>query len=462
MWTTAESYFSYRLFNLMSVISEDSSVLRRLFFISSILFYRYISNDFVRYIENGDPSIDYANMSDDDSRIVSAKETVIAEKGYFIYPSQLFHNVMANIDSYYINRLDDIFISKQNNLNQGVLKDMFPLFSAGELERIRHRNRLNGDVIYYILDEINKFNIDDYIEAEPDVYGRVLRGFMQRVGEKAGLEGRLHFTPEGLSKLMTSLLFSGKEYVNGVFDFTCGAGNIFADIMPYYQRGVVDYGFFGQEEKTITYLLTKQMLIMLGLNHSAFSVKQDDALSSPTFYGEKFDAIITDINYSKDWHNDNFIWTDRFLWFNNLPQSKADYPFVLNGLAHLSDIGRYVTTIFSGALIRGGAEGQVRKYLFENHVESIIFPRWDSLFPYTNGVVILVLTKQKKTDDIYFMNINKMFNDCDIIDYTDINVAQNIAGIINKREEIQWASRIIPMAEIAENNYVFEEKLYMK
>ncbi len=49
------------------------------------LFYRFISEDFASYIEAGDNSINYANVSDD---VITPeiRDDAIRTKGYFIYP----------------------------------------------------------------------------------------------------------------------------------------------------------------------------------------------------------------------------------------------------------------------------------------------------------------------------------------------------------------------------------------
>ena len=65
-------------------------------YVLGTLFYRFISENFVNYITGGDESVNYAAMSDDDENIKFAKEDAIKTKGYFIYPSQLFSNVVAN------------------------------------------------------------------------------------------------------------------------------------------------------------------------------------------------------------------------------------------------------------------------------------------------------------------------------------------------------------------------------
>ena len=67
-------------------------------YVLGTLFYRFISENFAAYIENGDESIDYTAL--DDSIITDGiKDDAIKTKGYFIYPSELFVNVAKNANN---------------------------------------------------------------------------------------------------------------------------------------------------------------------------------------------------------------------------------------------------------------------------------------------------------------------------------------------------------------------------
>lgn len=68
-------------------------------YVLGTLFYRFISENFANYIEGGDDSVDYSTFNDDDPIIASIKEDTIKAKGYFIYPSQLFKNVVATANT---------------------------------------------------------------------------------------------------------------------------------------------------------------------------------------------------------------------------------------------------------------------------------------------------------------------------------------------------------------------------
>ena len=68
-------------------------------YVLGTLFYRFISENFANYIEGGDDSVDYSTFNDDDPIIAAIKEDTIKAKGYFIYPSQLFKNVVATANT---------------------------------------------------------------------------------------------------------------------------------------------------------------------------------------------------------------------------------------------------------------------------------------------------------------------------------------------------------------------------
>ena len=66
------------------------------------MFYRYISENLTKYINDGEHAagnagFDYAKMADDDAE--GAREGLIEEKGFFILPSELFWNVRARAAS---------------------------------------------------------------------------------------------------------------------------------------------------------------------------------------------------------------------------------------------------------------------------------------------------------------------------------------------------------------------------
>ena len=87
-------------------------------FVLGALFYRFISENFTKYIEGGDESVDYANFADDQIA-AEIKDDAIKSKGYFIYPSQLFVNVTktANTNPNLNTDLKAIFTAIESSAN---------------------------------------------------------------------------------------------------------------------------------------------------------------------------------------------------------------------------------------------------------------------------------------------------------------------------------------------------------
>lgn len=90
-------------------------------YVLGTMFYRYISENFADYINQGEHAagnidFDYAKMSDEDAE--SDRAGLIQEKGFFILPSELFCNVRARAD-------------KDENLNETLERVFAHIESSG-------------------------------------------------------------------------------------------------------------------------------------------------------------------------------------------------------------------------------------------------------------------------------------------------------------------------------------------
>ena len=65
-------------------------------YVLGMLFYRFISENLTTYLNNEErktnPDFDYRKLSDEEAK--AGKTDIIAEKGFFILPSELFENVL--------------------------------------------------------------------------------------------------------------------------------------------------------------------------------------------------------------------------------------------------------------------------------------------------------------------------------------------------------------------------------
>lgn len=174
---------------------------------------------------------------------------------------------------------------------------------------------------------------------------------------------------------------------------------------------------------------------------------------------EKFDLIISNPPYSLSW---NPKYDDRFYGYELAPKSKADYAFILDIVYRLSKNGQAFIILPHGVLFRGAAEEKIRKQLIENNLIDSIIGLPDKLFMNTQiPTLILVLNKNKKTNDILFIDSSK--NCIKKSKQNDMN-EEHINKIIStyrERKEIEKYSHLASYDEIVKNDYNLNIQRYV-
>ena len=166
---------------------------------------------------------------------------------------------------------------------------------------------------------------------------------------------------------------------------------------------------------------------------------------------EKFDIIVSNPPYSLGWEPK---YDERFYGYELAPKSKADYAFILDIVYRLSNNGQAFIILPHGVLFRGASEEKIRKQLIENNLIDSIIGLPDKLFMNTQiPTLILVLNKNKKTNDILFIDSSK--NCIKKSKQNDMN-EEHINKIIStyrERKEIEKYSHLASYEEIVKNDY---------
>ena len=166
---------------------------------------------------------------------------------------------------------------------------------------------------------------------------------------------------------------------------------------------------------------------------------------------EKFDIIVSNPPYSLGWEPK---YDERFYGYELAPKSKADYAFILDIVYRLSNNGQAFIILPHGVLFRGASEEKIRKQLIENNLIDSIIGLPDKLFMNTQiPTLILVLNKNKKTNDILFIDSSK--NCIKKSKQNDMN-EEHINKIIStyrERKEREKYSHLASYEEIVKNDY---------
>lgn len=443
-------------------------------FVLGTLFYRFISENFVLFMENGDENIDYTNWPDEQ---LSQKDinNVITEKGYFIYPSQLFSHIAknANTNPNLNTDLAAIFTAIEGSANgyqsehdiKGLFAD-FDITSNRLGNTVEEKNRRLAAVIK----GVESLDFGNFEDNEIDLFGDAYEFLISNYAANAGKSGGEFFTPQNVSNLIARLAIFGQETVNKIYDPACGSGSLLLQAKKLFGEYFSEEGFFGQEINHTTYNLARMNMFLHNINYDKFDIALGDTLLHPQYGDQKtFDAIVSNPPYSVNWvgsDDPTLINDDRFAPAGVLaPKSKADFAFVLHSLNYLSPRGRAAIICFPGIFYRGGAEQKIRKYLVDNNfVESVISLPPNLFYGTSIAVNILVLSKHKTEPKTQFIDASsedffkkETNNNVLLPEHID-----RIVEIFGNKEEVQYVATSVDNAQIAENDYNLSVSSYVE
>ena len=443
-------------------------------FVLGTLFYRFISENFTKFIEAGDESVNYALLSDD---VITPeiKDDTTKTKGYFIYPSQLFINIAknantnANLNTDLAKIFDAIECSANGYESEHDIKGLFADFDTTS-------NRLGNTVeeknkrLAAVIKGVESLDFGNFEDNEIDLFGDAYEFLISNYAANAGKSGGEFFTPQNVSKLIARLALLGQSSVNKIYDPACGSGSLLLQAKKQFDDHLIEEGFFGQEINHTTYNLARMNMFLHNINYDKFDIALGDTLLNPQYGDQKpFDAIVSNPPYSVNWvGNDDptLINDDRFAPAGILaPKSKADFAFVLHALSYLSARGRAAIVCFPGIFYRGGAEQKIRKYLVDNNFVETVISLPPNLFYGTSiAVNILVLSKHKSDTKTQFIdaggeNFFKKETNNNVLLPEHID---HIVDIFGNKEEVQYVATSISNSQIAENDYNLSVSSYVE
>ena len=194
------------------------------------LFYRFISENFINYMKNGDESINYAGLAD--NIITPAiKEEAVKSKGYFIYPSQLFKNVVANANTNpnLNTKLKQIFNDIENSaIGYPSEQDIKGLFADFDTTSSRLGNTVadKNSRLADVLKGVAELDFGDFEDNHIDLFGDAYEFLISNYAANAGKSGGEFFTPQCVSKLIARLALYGQDKVNKIYDPAAGSGSL--------------------------------------------------------------------------------------------------------------------------------------------------------------------------------------------------------------------------------------------
>jgi type I restriction enzyme M protein len=435
-------------------------------YVLGTLFYRFISENLTAYLnaqerKAGTPDFDYAALGDAEAE--RGRRETVAEKGFYILPSELFANVCErarhdeNLNETLANVFRGIEGSAVGAASEADIKGLFDDLDVNSSKLGQTVARRNERLVK-LLDAIGDLDLG-YADNTIDAFGDAYEFLLTMYASSAGKSGGEFFTPQEVSELLARIAVVGKTEVNKVYDPACGSGSLLLKFAKVLGRDNVRLGFFGQEVNLTTYNLCRINMFLHDVNYEKFDIAHGDTLTDPEHWDdEPFEAIVSNPPYSIKWEGDAnplLINDPRFAPAGVLaPKSRADLAFTMHMLSWLAVNGTAAIVQFPGVLYRSGAEAKIRKYLVDNnYVDAVIQLPPDLFFGTTIATCVVVLKKSKVDNCTLFIDASKEFVRQGNKNKLTAANQQRILDAYIARADADHLAKLVENSAIAENGY---------
>jgi type I restriction enzyme M protein len=262
-----------------------------------------------------------------------------------------------------------------------------------------------------LLDTIN--NIDTIKDKQTDIVGRVYEYFLSKFALAEGKGKGEFYTPKSIVNLIAEMI---EPYKGVIYDPACGSGGMFVQSIKFIENhhgNKKEISIYGQEYTATTYKLAKMNLAIRGIAANLGDVPAD-TFGKDQHPDLKADFIMANPPFNqKDWRASDELTDDpRWRGYDVPPTSNANYAWILNMVAKLSENGVAGFILANGALSGGGEEYKIRRKLIENDVVEaiVILPR--NMFYTTDiSVTLWILNKNKKARTVELPDATRNYRD---------------------------------------------------
>ncbi|MCI9247349.1 MAG: N-6 DNA methylase [Clostridia bacterium] len=258
------------------------------------------------------------------------------------------------------------------------------------------------------------------------------------------------YTPKEITQIMSNLIIN--EESTNVYDPICGSGNFLKTALESNISQI-----YGKEDNLDYYNILKTRLLVNEIN------------SDNIIYGEqytnnsmKFDVIISNPPFAdKTWKENKML--SEIMYKFKVPQTQVgDYIYVLSMLEKLDEDGNMAVILPHGVLFRE-SEKPVRRKLVENSYIKAIIGLPENLFYDTRiPVIIMVLSKKKKEEDILFIDASQEYESDRKNNIMSKEHQDKIVRVYKKKEDIENYSHLASKEDVINNEFDLTIKKYIK
>jgi len=281
----------------------------------------------------------------------------------------------------------------------------------------RHVEKLaEAEILYMVVQRFAEIDLHPNVVSNLEmgyIYEELIRVTADLSNEEAGE----HFTPREVIQLMVKLLFAEEDQLLGssriakVYDPACGTGGMLS-VAEEHLREInpkAKLHLYGQEIQPESYAVCRSDMLLKG--QDASRIVFGDSFTADGFPGERFDYMLANPPYGKDWKTIEKAIKDEHAKLGMAgrfgpglpPTSDGQILFLLQMISKMrdpNDGGSRIAVVFNGSPLFSGDAGsgmsEIRRWIIENDWLDAIVGLPDQLF-YNTGIntYVWIVTNRK-------------------------------------------------------------------
>lgn len=331
------------------------------------------------------------------------------------------------------------------------------------------KNKLSDKKLRDLLSHFSRYRLRNQDFERPDLLGTAYEYLIKMFADSAGKKGGEFYTPSEVVQLLVSLL---KPHAGmRIYDPTAGSGGMLVQTRNHLAvngENPTNLSLFGQEMNLNTWAICKMNMFLHGV-YSA-DIRKGDTLGDPqhTQGGElmTFDRVLANPPFSlKKWgkeeaDNDPY---GRYP-YGTPPKDSGDLAFVQHMIASLNAEGMMGVVMPHGVLFRGASEKAIRQGILQDDLLEAVIGVPPALF-YGTGIPasLLIINKHKPAErkgKVLFINSELEFEEGKNQNKLRQQDIEKIVATFDDYAEIKRYSKVVPLEEIAENDYNLNIRRY--
>ena len=331
------------------------------------------------------------------------------------------------------------------------------------------KNKLSDKKLRDLLIHFSRHRLRNADFEREDLLGTAYEYLIKMFADSAGKKGGEFYTPSEVVQLLVSLL---KPHAGmRIYDPTAGSGGMLVQTRNHLAKhgeNASNLSLYGQEMNLNTWAICKMNMFLHGV-YSA-DIRKGDTLRDPqhTQGGElmTFDRVIANPPFSlKKWGKEEAD-SDSYGRFpyGTPPKDTGDLAFVQHMIASVNAEGMVGVVMPHGVLFRGSSEKEIRKGILADDLLEAVIGLPSGLF-YGAGIAaaLLIINKKKPAErkgKVLFINSELEFEEGKNQNKLREQDIEKIVQTFEGYEEIKRYSKVVPLADIAENDYNLNIRRY--